>query len=249
MQSFTRPITKHICYDETMQLEYHPKPNNRGPALFLEPESDDWAIIPTHRGKSYHDLFYAGRGLPQNVALEFLNDNIIEDRGYALIYKRVFGFHAQNGHYYKNNKPYYVDFREDAIWGDYYYAGLFECIRHALRNGCKRLAFFPTYGSLKKWQWCALIRAAHNAKQMSSSDGMLSICSFGIPELPQYSLDEEELPIIPHYDSAHSELVEHANDIDILSFIPNNSAISRHQYRTASPAAASATVSIRHRHL
>jgi hypothetical protein len=224
-----RPITEHICYDRTIQLEYHRKKPLCGPSLFLEPGLDDWAIIPTHRGKSYHDLFYSNSGLPKNVAAEFLKDDIIEDRGYALIYKRVIGLHAQNGLYYKNHKPYYVDFRENAIWGDYYYAGLYECLLHALQNGCKRLAFFATHGSLMRWQWCALIRAAHNAKQMYSSDGSLSICDISIPELQQFSLDEEKLPIPPHHEPDHVRLEEHAEGIDFLSFIPNTSATSNHK--------------------
>jgi hypothetical protein len=221
-----RPITEYVCYDRTLQFEYHRKQPLCGPSLFLEPGFGDWAIIPTHRGKSYHDLFYSQNGMPKNVAAEFLREDIFKDCGYALIYKRVIGFHAQNGHYYKTHKPYYVDFREDAIWGDYYYAGLYECILHALKNGCKRLAFFATHGSLSRWQWCALIRAAHNAKQASASDGVLSVCDISFPELRPFSLDEENLPIPPHHESARVRLENYAEGIDLLSFIPNKSATS-----------------------
>jgi hypothetical protein len=220
-----RLITDQIYYDKSIQRDYFQGSSLRGPSLFLEPGSTDWAIIPTHRGRSYHDLFYSRDGLPRLIAEKFLMEDAVTDHGYALIHKRVIGFHAQNGYYYQKHKPYYIDFRQDAIWGDYYYAGLYECVLHALKNGCQRLAFFATYDNLLHWQWCALVRASQNAMTKMSSGRTLSLCNISTSNLPQYSRDEEILPIPSHDGSSYIQFTKYSEDIDIITFTPKQNPL------------------------
>jgi hypothetical protein len=222
MRQITRQITQHILYDPSIRSDYEAgggRPWN--PSLYLQQENNDWAIIPTHRGKSYHDPFYFNEGLPRAVAQEFLRDDIRTDCGYALVYRRVIGVHAQNGTFYKSKVPDHVKAKQDEIWGDFYYAALYSSVSFALKHGCQRVAFFPTFGGFDKWQWASFIRAAHNAVRMHGSRSPLRVCENCVQGLPRFALDEEGLEFSSHINFEYREET-HINDIIFLTFYPDS---------------------------
>jgi hypothetical protein len=229
-------ITDNVIYDPSIGKAFR---DGILPGHFLTEENSDWAIIPTYRGKSYHDMFYGGvkqhpleSGLPQAVAEIFLGQDILSDSGYALVYKRVICLKSQDGEFYKANLPNFV--KTDEIWGDYLYAGYFVSILHALSKGCERLAIFPTGGSFLKWHWSAVVRASHNAVSEYGGVSPLHICEVCVGGLPTFAWNKEEFVFSPHTPLENSGSSDFNSDIKILKFTP--SKISKYaQLETPSP--------------
>jgi len=199
---------------------------------FFQDSSSDWAVIPTYRGKSYHDTFYMGcekhpleTGFAQAVAEVFLGQDILADSGYAIVYKRVIGLKGQDGEFYKSNRPCFINENEE-VWGDYFYAAYFSSILHALSNGCERVAIFPTGGRFLKWHWSAVVRAAHNAVSEYGGASPLHICEVCVGGLPAFAWNKEEFVFSPHTPLENSESFDLNPDIKILKFTP--SKISRY---------------------
>jgi hypothetical protein len=218
------PITSRVVYDPGMDREYHSRCRSNRPMICLEPRNGNWAIIPTQTGKSYHSVFFYGQGgLPAEIQQEFLKKDIVTECGYALAYKRVIGLHAQNGKFYKTHRPSSIHFRGDEIWGDYYYAALYCSLCYALERECERLAFFPTYGMICKWQWEALVRAAHNAMEKSRPDDKLAICVIccGLPD--DFPRNQEPVSLLQHAELPYARAESYADTMDLLTFLPRDS--------------------------
>lgn len=222
-----RKITSQVFYDASIRKDYEERnPNPWNPSRYFIEHNDDWAIIPTHRAKSYHDPFYfkdrlVQPGLPESVAKIFLTKDIVTDSGYALVFKRVIGLKSQDGNFYNTNIPKHIGLNNE-VWGDYYYAGYFSSILHALNSGCKRLAVFPTHGGFYRWQWCALIRATHNAVLQFGSRLPLLICDICVSGLPDFAQKEEaECKIQPHSFLENLKIDNLNDEIQIIKFLPS----------------------------
>lgn len=221
-----RRLTDHLEVDPSILANFHRAECNFGPSQYLEGQSDAWAIIPTGLAPEHHGdlrLFYQPNGLPEAVQQEFAKEQR-SDCGYALIHRRVIAFHGQHSSYAQAVRPKHVMFRDGAIWGDYFYAGLFHAISYAILRGCRRLAYVPTNGNLCPWEWASLLRAGHNAVHQAREtlmfDLKLAVYPMSITErLPDFSRAEESLPIPPHQPLAAATLERLSEQTNLLTFI------------------------------
>lgn len=232
-ESDTYRITSKVVYSQRIRSlswdrsTYHP-------SQYLACDSDQWAIIPTHRGKSSHCLFYGSDGLPKEVTEVFLNNNSTCDFGFSIIYKRVIGINAQDGLFYKKYSPDHVKAKKDEIWGDFYYASFYTSIHFAIERGCKSIVLFPTFGNMFKWLWASFIRAAHNAMLAHKADYDLLICqNCGCLDqsLPDYCHHEELLEVPDHKPIGSLFIDQLQPDLSRIRFQPVSRNVTNIQSR------------------